>query len=311
MKGFLYVATGPRFIAEACASARRVKELMAGVPMALASDVRPEKNFFDHWIPIENPRGTFADKIAPLAKTPFEQTVFLDTDTYLCEPVPELFELLERCDIAMAHAPMRITGSVPVPSSFPECNSGVVAYNINERTRSLFSNWEKFYAEQLASTGQPDDQPALRRALWESDARLAILPPEYNFRFALPSFAGRGKVKILHGRHVDMPGLAQRLNRSGSPRVFLPRLREAGRRHFGILSFPGKMLGTCVAADAFCAKWLGKIWDGLQHWFAGKGERVGRTTACGADLLVAMRKHPGLSDEDIRDLEAAQTNDKP
>ncbi|MFM8457342.1 MAG: hypothetical protein ACKOB0_00130, partial [Chthoniobacterales bacterium] len=88
MKGFLYVATGPRFIAEACASARRVKELMPGVSMALASDVRPEKNFFAHWIPIKNPRGTFADKIAPLVKTPFEKTIFLDTDTYLCEPVP-------------------------------------------------------------------------------------------------------------------------------------------------------------------------------------------------------------------------------
>lgn len=265
VKGFLYAATGLRFIAEACASARRVKELMPEVPIALASDVRPESNLFAHWIPIENPRGTFADKIAPLAKTPFEQTVFLDTDTYLCEPVRELFDLLEHCDIAIAHAPMRITGSVPVPASFPECNSGVVAYNINERTRSLFSNWEKCYAEQLASTGQPDDQPALRRALWESDVKLAVLPPEYNFRFALPSFAGRGKVKILHGRHADMPKLAARLNRSGSPRVFLPRLREASPRHFGILSFPGRMLGTCVAADAFCAKWLGKIWDGLRH----------------------------------------------
>lgn len=265
------MATGPRFIAEACASARRVKELMAEVPIALASDVRPENNLFAHWTPIENPRGTFADKIAPLARTPFEQTLFLDTDTYLCEPVRELFELLERCDIAMAHAPMRVTGNVPAPASFPECNSGVIAYNSNERTRSLFSSWERFYAEQLATTGQPDDQPALRRALWESEARLAILPPEYNFRFAMPSFAGRGKVKILHGRHADMPKLAARLNQSGSPRVFLPRLREASPRHFGILSFPGKMLGTCVAADAFCAKWLGKLGDGLRHRVVGRG----------------------------------------
>jgi len=240
---------------------------MPEVPLALFSDLEPEASLFAHLTPIKNPRGTFADKIAPLAKTPFEQTVFLDTDTYLCEPVTELFELLQRCDIAMAHAPMRVTGKVPVPASFPECNSGVIAYNMNERTRSLFANWERFYADQLASTGQPDDQPALRRALWESEAKLVILPPEYNFRFALPSFAGRGKVKILHGRHADMPKLAARLNRSGSPRVFLPRLREAGPRHFGILSFPGKMLGTCVAADAFCARWLGKAWDGLSARF--------------------------------------------
>lgn len=240
---------------------------MPEFPLALSSDLEPEASLFAHWTPIKNPRGSFADKIAPLAKTPFEQTVFLDTDTYLCGPVPELFELFERCDLAMAHAPMRVTGKVEVPASFPECNSGVIAYNMNERTKSLFSNWERLYTEQLASTGQSDDQPALRRALWESEAQLAILPPEYNFRFALPSFAGREKVKILHGRHANMPKLAARLNRSGSPRVFLPRLREAGPRHFGILSFPGKMLGICVAADAFCARWLGKIWDGLSARF--------------------------------------------
>jgi len=153
MKGFLYIATGERFIAEACASARRVKELMPEVPLALPSDAEPEAQLFAHWIPIKDPRCTFADKIVPLAKTPFEQTVFLDTDTYLCAAVPELFELLERCDIAMAHAPMRVTGTVPVPASFPECNSGVIAYNMNERTESLLANWEQFYTEQLASTG--------------------------------------------------------------------------------------------------------------------------------------------------------------
>jgi hypothetical protein len=263
-RGFFYIATGHRFLDEACASARRVRELMPGLALAIASDVEPEGGLFDRWIPIENPTGTFADKIAPLAQTPFEETVFLDTDTYLCEPVPELFELLSRCDIALAHAPMRVTGNVPVPASFPECNSGVIAYKTNERTQAMLAAWEKFYAGQLSATGQPDDQPALRRALWESGVKMAVLPPEYNFRFVLPSFAGRGPVKILHGRHPDLAALAAEINRSGSPRVFLPQLRDAGPRRFRILSRPGRMLGACVAADAFCAKWLGKAWDGIR-----------------------------------------------
>jgi len=262
--GFFFIATGSRFIAEARASALRVRHLMPAVPLAIASDVRPAGDLFAHWIPIDNPTGTFADKIAPLAQTPFEKTVFLDTDTYLCQPVPELFEILERCDIAMAHAPMRVTGSVPVPESFPECNSGVIAYNSNEQTKAMFADWQKFYDEQLSSTGQPDDQPALRRALWESGIRLGVLPPEYNFRFVLPAFAGRGPVKILHGRHTDLASLASRINASGSPRVFLPQLRDAGPRHFAILSVPGRMLTWWVALDAWCAKWLGKAWDGIK-----------------------------------------------
>jgi len=270
-KGFLYIATGKRFFVEACASALQIKQLMPEALMAIASDVRPDKSLFCHWIPIENPRGTFADKIAPLAKTPFGKTVFLDTDTYLCEPVPELFELLDRCDIAMAHAPMRVTGSVPVPVSFPECNSGVIAYNINDQTKAMFAAWENFYAEHLSSTGQPDDQPALRRALWESKLiRLAVLPPEYNFRFVLPSFAGRGSVRILHGRHPAMATLAAEINQSGCPRVFLPQLRDADPRRFRILSAPGRAAGFWFGLDAVFAQWIGKIWDGLRARCGGK-----------------------------------------
>lgn len=262
-RGILYVATGPSFLAEACESARKVKSLMPDVQLALASDTHPLEDLFVHCIPIEKPHGTFADKIAPLSSTPFEQTLFLDTDTYLCEAVPELFELVGRFDIALAHAPMRVTGRAPVPESFPEFNSGVIAYKKNEKTKNLFALWEKIYAEHLKETGQTDDQPALRRAVWESDVRLAVLAPEYNFRFSLPAFAGRGKIKIMHGRDADAPSLAIRLNRSTSPRVFLPKLRDVSPRHFGILSFAGKMLGVCLAADAFCARWLGKVWDGI------------------------------------------------
>lgn len=269
-KGILYVATGDRFIAEAVASALRAKQMMSDVPRVLASDRKPEGDLFASWIPITNRIGTFADKIAPLARTPFEQTLFFDTDTYMCEPVPELFDLLSRCDIAMCHAPMRMTGKVPVPTSFPECNSGVIAYNMNEHTTSLFENWTKLYEEQLKTTGQTDDQPALRQALWRSDVRLAVLPPEYNFRFVMPGFVGRGRVKILHGRYPHMRALSARVNRSNSPRVFLPRLREASSRHFGILSIPGQMLSACITADAFCAKWLGKAFDGMRaRWGRG------------------------------------------
>ena len=237
---------------------------MPGIAVAVAADREPEGDPFDHWIPIENPTSSFADKIAPLAQTPFQETVFLDTDTYLCEPVPELFELLGRCDIAMAHAPMRHTATVDVPASFPECNSGVIVYNANERTKAMFAAWEAFYAGQLSATGQTDDQPALRRALWNSEARLAVLPPEYNFRFVLPAFAGRGTVKILHGRHPDMAALAAAINASGSPRVFLPQLRDAGPRCFRILSAPGRAAGFWFGLDAVCANWVGKAWDGIQ-----------------------------------------------
>ena len=236
---------------------------MPEVPIALATDLMPESKLFCHSISINKPQGSFADKIAPLAQTPFEETLFLDTDTYLCEAVPEIFEILERYDIAMAHAPMRQTGSVDVPASFPEFNSGVIAYRMNDRTRSLLENWARFYEEQVSRTGQLDDQPALRRALWHSDAKIAVLPPEYNFRFVLPAFAGRGKVKILHGRHPNLPNLEKMVNRSGSPRIFLPRLRDMLPRCFQFISWPGIVCGKFIEPIAHLTNFLGSTFDGL------------------------------------------------
>lgn len=264
-QGILYIATGQRFRGEAISSARRVQELMPETPLALASDLLLEGKLFSYTIPIERPQGSFADKIAPLSQTPFQESLFLDTDTYLCEPVPEIFEILQHYDIALAHAPMRQTGSVDVPATFPEFNSGVIAYRMNERTRSLLENWGRFYEEQVARTGQIDDQPALRRALWHSDAKIAVLPPEYNFRFVLPAFAGRGKVKILHGRHHNIPELEKLINRSGSPRVFLPRLRDALPRRFQFISGPGIVLGKLMMPMALLASFFGSAFDGLRN----------------------------------------------
>ncbi len=263
-EGILYVATGERFLKEACRSAVRVKELMPSVPIALASDLQGPKELFDHHLAIMEPKYDFSDKIGPLLSTPFERTVFLDTDTWLCEPVPEMFAILDRYDVAMAHAPMRYTAASEAPSTFPECNSGVIAFNMNTRTRGLFDLWQKLYQERLKNNGVVEDQPSLRDALWQSDISFAALPPEYNFRFIMPAFAGRGAVKILHGRHPDYEALSASLNKSGSPRVFLPRLREASPRHFGILSKPGRYLGYWIGWDAWMAGVIGKVMEGIR-----------------------------------------------
>ena len=267
-KGILYIATGDRFRNEALFSATRVRELMPEIPIALASDKLADESIFSYKIPIDRPHGSFADKIIPLSLSPFEETIFLDTDTYLCGEVFELFDLLKNYDIAMAHAPMRQTGLADVPPSFPEFNSGVIVYRMNDRTRALLNKWIQFYEDQVSKTGQIDDQPALRRALWHSDAKIAVLPPEYNFRFILPAFAGRGKVKILHGRDSDMEGLNERINRSGSPRIFLPRLRDLSPKRFQVLSRVGSSWNYMSYAIGILSKYLGILADALKARFA-------------------------------------------
>ncbi len=236
--GIIYVATGNRFVKEARVSAASCKGHMPGIPVVLFTD-EPQSSGseFDDVQIIEEVTRSFADKIAPLLKAPFDKNLFLDTDTFMCRPVTDVFQMLDQYDVVAAHAPMRVTWPQnEVPDAFPEINSGVLAWRKNEKTEALFRDWKHLYQEHLSTTGQKDDQPSLRLALYRSDVRLGILPPEYNYRTVLPGFAGRGAIRILHGRHTNPSSVEKILNRDTGCRVFLPGDAEFVPERFKLLA---------------------------------------------------------------------------
>src|SRR5882757_8776162 len=97
-RGIIYVATGGRFVAEARQSALSARRHMPDLPILLYTD-QPEIGGgapFDLVRKLEHPRHFFVDKVAPLAASPFEKTLFLDTDTFVCDPVYDLFAVLDR-----------------------------------------------------------------------------------------------------------------------------------------------------------------------------------------------------------------------
>ena len=254
--GFLYVATGQSFVNESVFSCRSLKAHMPDVSVLLFTDLDRAQipDVFDEVRKIEKPSFSFADKIKPLAESPFDQTIFLDTDTHICAPLDDVFSLLANVDIAAAHAPMRVTWPQPdIPDAFPEVNSGVLAWKKGEATRALFDAWLRNYLDHVSTTGQKDDQPALRRALFETGIRLGILPPEYNFRTVMPSFAGRGAVRIIHGRHTSMGDVERRINRSQGCRVVLPGIRELAPDRLVIL-------GGAIRLVSAPFQWLVEKW---------------------------------------------------
>lgn len=234
-QGIVYVATGRRFVEEALFSARSAKRSMPGLPITLFTDLTAHPDFcpipFDRVVTLDAAGRSCADKIRPLRDSPYEKTLFLDTDTYCCEPVHDLFEMLDHFDIALAHAPDRYQYDLPdLPNCFTELNSGVIAYRKNEVVLELLARWEETFAEMMEKDpGSYRDQHSLRDVLYRSTARLLILPPEYNFRTICPNFAGRHcSVKIIHGRHAHMERVASRLNASRGVRVFLQNHYRVG-----------------------------------------------------------------------------------
>ncbi len=223
-RGILYIATQSGYVKEAISSAMHVKKCMPEIPLAICTnqqDLIPQE-LFTNIIVAEKPQLGFVDKILPLINSPFQKTLFLDTDTRVIEPVYELFDLLERFDLAVSHAPIRSTMEVlPCPESFPELNTGVICFRKTASVLDLIKNWHYMYSTQINDGSAPmHDQPAFRKALYLSNLNFTVLPPEYNLRTIMPYFAGGGlKVKILHGRGPSLDVATKTINSERNIRI--------------------------------------------------------------------------------------------
>jgi len=205
--GVLYLATGSQFVREARHSADSVRNVMPDIPIAIATDTDIDpKNSFDRVITLENPEYGFVDQIDALRRTPFNRTLCLDTDIYMDNSASGVFDLLEEFDIAAAHNHDRNAFDVSgVTECFPEYNTGVIAYRNTNQFQQFLENWLDNYWS-LKQDGNTQNQPSFRKTLYESDLRIATLPPEYNLMIRYPGHAV-GDVKMFHGRLLDIDTL--------------------------------------------------------------------------------------------------------
>ena len=240
-KGVVYIATDTKHVIEACKSAVSLRNSTPNITITLFTGEMSEYSCFDEIVIIKEPQNTYIDKVLWMYSSPYIQTLFLDTDTYVYDDISELFDLLTRFDIAVAHASNRISHASScymiegVPVSFCEMNTGVILFKKSPEVKKTFSNWLNFYRrdikcyfENLTSKDisakkkikLPHDQPSFREALYRADLRIVTLSPEYNCRFTFPFFAS-GIVKILHGHHENISTIAEIINRKTERRVFV------------------------------------------------------------------------------------------
>jgi hypothetical protein len=216
-RGVIYVAIGSKHANEAYLSARSVQRTMPGIPMTLFTDQVPPHGLFENVIKIEDAKLGFACKIRPMAMSPYEETLFLDTDTFMCNPCEDIFWPLQRHDIAIAHEVYRNEYSFEsFPGSFPSLNTGVIVFRKNDKTTGFFKSWEENHLNYFLYK-RSEDQPSFRHTLFNSNLSHYILPAEYNFRTNYPIvLGGFAKAMIIHDRSPNLDRLAERLGKSTS-----------------------------------------------------------------------------------------------
>jgi hypothetical protein len=151
--------------------------------------------------------------------SPFDKTLYLDSDTYVCTDVSELFDLLDQYELAISRVPNQ-PSVTDLPKPWHLYNCGVIAYRDTEPMRALLSDWQTRYRSQLNNQDRPVDQPAFAQALYHSDVRWFTLPREYNVRVPRRGSLAND-VKIVHGRHpAGLDQIANELNCGYNLRIF-------------------------------------------------------------------------------------------
>lgn len=178
--GVVMVATGESYLTMACNAAESVKRHTPSLPIHLYTDTDVVAQCFDHVTRLDQPWRR--SKIDAMISAPFERNLFLDADLFVVADISDVFKLLDRFDIALAHDQERnsphgrATWRMGLPACFPQFNSGVVAYRRSEAVLAVMRAWRA----AVRDGDLQRDQGALRELLWNSDLRIATLPPEYN-----------------------------------------------------------------------------------------------------------------------------------
>lgn len=203
--GFLFAATGEKYITLARRAARNLRAVWPDATIDLFCDTPLDDAVFDQIHQLHN--QTHRPKLEALLRSRFERTVYLDCDVVAVVPAPDLFDLLQTHDIVGAHdqfgnAPIAFMETPDdVPLCFPQINSGVLGVRRSARTQAFLQEWARRFAEENRSF----DQPLLREMLLRGDLRLGVLPMEYNMMYV--PYLTHGSPRMLSPRFLHITAL--------------------------------------------------------------------------------------------------------
>lgn len=178
--GVIFATTGKSYTKLAERAAKSVKEVCPGLAVDLFTDQHLDIPVFDRIHQIGDPWRR--SKIDAMAASRFDKTLYLDADLIVIADIRDVFEVLDRFELAIAHDPIRngercqTFWRKQIPNAFPQFNSGVIALNRSPKVVAELHNWSVTVRENDFER----DQPVLRELLWDSDLRIATLPQEYN-----------------------------------------------------------------------------------------------------------------------------------
>jgi len=199
-----------------------------------------------------NPNPVLASRFAKInlyQLSPFQKTIYLDSDICLLAPIHELFDALEqadclltpdvRPDLADAINLLRVkqnsetdhdvigtlnAAGIPCTAQARHYNSGLTAFRKSETNQLMFEKYQEYFDQII---NRQDlfllrDQGALAAAIEFAQPQLKELTPVYNFMSQWGKVYGElpEPIKVLHCTYPIRPQYAKNITRSWLTRIF-------------------------------------------------------------------------------------------
>ncbi|WP_147441275.1 hypothetical protein, partial [Halorubrum sp. Atlit-26R] len=217
-EGVIYYAVGEKYLNQATNSAKSLK-YHNSVDVTVFTDQNQQPEIFDRYKVINRNKHPFYDRIKHFMDSPYDKTLYIDTDTFVSDNIQDIYQMLDRFDVVARIDPFRDTAGphwgsdeydVEAPDSFPEYQCGVLGYKLNSSVLKMFEDWRKRYSKKLESN--LIDQPFFREAVYNQDnLKIGTLPPEYNLLVNNLNCL-QEKAKILHfnGGYYDKKSIGRK-----------------------------------------------------------------------------------------------------
>ena len=215
-QGYLYTAYGNAHLQEAFKSLEslRAVDKEAHVTLVTTGNVGRDYPFekFDRLITSPHLCSEYLGGKVERMYSFYNRTLYLDTDTWICESLQPLFDALDYYDVVLAPDP----GEVEV-EGLVSPNTGVMAYLASDDVDDMLGLYRKYYFEKELWKNHPGrkqrtDQPAFSLALRDSGVKTLWVPSNWNFRYRFWCSLHPGTVKVIHGLDCDFTLLEKAIN---------------------------------------------------------------------------------------------------
>ncbi len=242
--GVMYVAFGESYVREAKKSIASLRKVSSTIPISVVTD----KEWYDEYVPdkflIRDPIFSFECKPIYIPESPYDRTLFLDTDTYVARDITPVFNLLDYYDIGVLFGGNQLNDTGI--ECHLQCSSSTILFKNNIAVKDVFRRWTQIYLEQkevisnVKDSRGLGDQRYLAIAIAKSKARPLHLGTHLNFILCAESVATCPPY-VYTGRNVDNEWANYRLTNKWDTavdwkeRIWMPNIKGVfprGRRKY-------------------------------------------------------------------------------